>query len=748
MVLREKFGRLVLLQQTDSGPLGNEYRAARLGPSGFDRLVSVLRFSPAVSGHAEASKRLVEEARVVAQIHNPGLVRVLGVGRVNQSFYVSTELIEGRTVRTILALCGEEGFPFGADHVLMIASRAAAGLELLHARKDESGRALVHGLVSPSQLVVAFDGEVKIKGLGLWPALGATDLLAPGERAYLAPEQSAGNGEPRSDVFALGLVLLEALSGQPPDGGDPVARIAGARMASPGGEPAPLPKPLADLLRMALGREPALRFAGMAEMRRAIDALLFSGDFTPTTFDLAFFMHTLFRDEVERDTRAQEEARAADYREFLAEEVPKAPSPPPPFTEPVDARSPAPEATDALVSLPTEVPAPTPPEPLHPTDALPAPPSRPAPGPDASQARIQRVSREAGVRDAAARLSLGGAPARRPGMSRSLWLGLGLVVAVVLGGGVGFIYFVTQRRSAPSPAAPSAEQAAADARVRELEARIAQLEREKAEAETRAAEEAGRAVEQRAAAGGRPADPAAIAQAQQEARQRARTEQERKQQEELKRLADEKRAEEQRLAVAAAAALATPAPTPVPTPVAVTPPTPAPSSSTPLAPAIQASQAAQLSPTPIPPAGTLPTVSTPGPSAEPAVATPQAQVATPTLAPVAPAGPATTPSVRRGELVDITDPAVTPPVLLRQPRLAYPAIALAARADGVVEVKALVDEIGNVAEVAIVRSSRPGYRFEAEAERHARGRKYRPATKQGVAVRVWLRIVLNFKNTG
>ncbi|HZO08574.1 MAG TPA: hypothetical protein VFC77_04290, partial [Myxococcota bacterium] len=85
MALREKFGRLVLLEQTDSDPLGDEYRAARLGAAGFDRLVSVLRFSPAVSAHAEASKRLVDEARTASQVHNPSLVRVLGVGRVNQS---------------------------------------------------------------------------------------------------------------------------------------------------------------------------------------------------------------------------------------------------------------------------------------------------------------------------------------------------------------------------------------------------------------------------------------------------------------------------------------------------------------------------------------------------------------------------------------------------------------------------------------------------------------------------------------
>ena len=217
MALREKFGRLVLLEETDSGLLGNEYRAARLGPSGFDRLVTVLRFSPAVSAHAEASKRLVEEARLAAQIHNPGIVRVLGVGRVGPSFYLSTELVEGRTVGAVLSCCREEGFPFGADHALMIASRAAAGLELLHGRKDDAGRPLLHGLVSPRQLAVAFDGEVKLKGLGLWSALGSNELLAPEERAYLAPEQAETRGDPRSDVYALGLVLLEALSGQATD---------------------------------------------------------------------------------------------------------------------------------------------------------------------------------------------------------------------------------------------------------------------------------------------------------------------------------------------------------------------------------------------------------------------------------------------------------------------------------------------------------------------------------------------------
>ncbi len=321
MAIREKFGRLVLLEQGEPGPLGLECRAARLGPTGLDRLVTVTRFGPGVSSSVEATRRLMDEARLAARMPSPGLVRVLGIGRVEQSFYVSTELVEGRSLAAILERCRAEAFPFAADHALMIASRAAVALEPLHARKDDAGEALAHGLVAPSRLVVAYDGEVKVKGLGLWPGLRGTGLLPPEECLYLAPEQAAGEvGDPRSDVYALGLVLLEALTGQPPDGADPVSRLAGAQVTSTTGERGPLPEPLAHLLRRALEPDPSRRLAGAAAFRKAIDPLLFAGDFAPTTFDLAFFMHTLFRDEMEREAKALEEARGASYAEFLADE--------------------------------------------------------------------------------------------------------------------------------------------------------------------------------------------------------------------------------------------------------------------------------------------------------------------------------------------------------------------------------------------------------------------------------------------
>ena len=407
MALREKFGRLVLLEETEAGALGREYRAARLGPAGLDRLVTVLRFGPEVSTHPDAPRRLMEEARLAARLHGPGLVRVLGIGRVEQSFYVSTELAEGRSVAAILERCRADAFPFAAEHALMVASRAASALESLHVRKDEAGAALVHGLIAPARLLVAFDGEVKLKGVGLWPALRGTDLLPAEERRYLAPEQLAGEaGDPRSDVYALALVLLESLTGPAP-GGSPLDGLAEAEITSRSGEAVPLPEALEELLRRALDRDPSARFAGMGDLRRAVDALLFTGDFTPTTFDLAFFMHTLFRDDMEREARALEEARRGDYREFLAEE--KA-APPPATTEPA-----AEPARDTVPAVPladeaaTEAKTPAPAEGARPT-ALDRPPSSPGSGPDLSGTRAAAAR----TREAAARMTLGGAAAPPP----------------------------------------------------------------------------------------------------------------------------------------------------------------------------------------------------------------------------------------------------------------------------------------------------------------------------------------------
>jgi TonB family protein len=355
------------------------------------------------------------------------------------------------------------------------------------------------------------------------------------------------------------------------------------------------------------------------------------------------------------------------------EEKPGLEAPPPP-TPPVA----LPSAEPAAAGLP----------PSSAEGAHSAPPDHPTtapPGPDVSGVR-PRLSGSAAAREAAARMTLGQSPDPAPGR-RGMWLLLGLLGAVTVGGGAGWLYTLLRARVATSPPGTTAsvDSADAQARVRELEARIAQLEGEKQAAEVRAAEEARQALEAQARAEGGTADPAAVEKAQEEARRRARTDQERRQQEELRRIENEKKNGEQSLAAEAS-------PSPTPSPATTPEPTPTPT------------------------------------------ATPE---------PSAPAAPTSAP-LRPGDLVDSSDPALTQPVLIAEGPKRFPPLAQARRLGGDVDVRALIDENGSVIDAQVVRASPRGVGFEEEAVRTVKGRRYRPATKGGVPVRVWKTFKVTF----
>ncbi len=466
MALRQKFGKLVLLEKLDESPLVATFRAARVSPSGLDRIVTLRRYSQAISSHPDAAPRLMDQARAASRLQVPGLVRVLGIGRVEQAYYSSHELVEGRALRAVIDRAHEERFPFAAENALMVASRAAAVLESLHGREDAEGRPLAHGLVCPAHLVVSWEGEVRVTGLGLWPSLRGTALLGDAERRYLAPEQAAGEpGDALSDVYSLAVVLLETLRGRPPEGPDPLETLASAHFVTATGEEEPLPAPLEQLLGRALTPDPALRYGSMGELRQAIDTLLFSGDFTPTTFNLAYFVQTLFRVELEREAATLAEERLADYSEFVPAPVPAPTDPDAPAASPEAAGSEHVVEGDQTPSSPPSSPP------------RPRPRGAEASSPAASGRRVRSQVRAEG----SGRMFARAAPVKPERRGQAL-VG-GLVLAVLLGGGIGYLYFVKLRplSAITSAATLSPDAVAAMARVRELEEQLAALQREKAQ---------------------------------------------------------------------------------------------------------------------------------------------------------------------------------------------------------------------------------------------------------------------------
>ncbi|HET7295002.1 MAG TPA: TonB family protein [Vicinamibacteria bacterium] len=659
MAKKEKFGKFVLLEEVESSGLGTEYRAAKLGGAGLEKLVAVLRLTPALSANAGVAKQLMDQAKVAAQLQNPNISKIFGIGKVENTYYISYEFIEGKSLRTIFARCRRDGFPFSVDHALLISSKICSALEYAHGRKTEAGR-YFHGLINPANVFVSYEGEVRVRGFGYWPSkVKEAGALRDDEAACLAPEQAEGPGDHRADVYAVGAVLFETLTGQAlGPGADAGARIAGAKLQSPSGEDDRIPEPIAEILERTLAADPAARYAEMAELRKAIDTLLFSGDFTPTTFNLAFFMHSLFRDDIDKESKALKEDKEASYVEFLADDAARKTAPTVALPTPIPATAPRPEPTH--VSAPTHTPAP----------AAPAHAPEPAAGVSAREAAAGFTFHKEESRSSKTPLVVGAA-----------------VVLVVVGGLAWYLLGSAAAPPSPTPAPTttmSAEALAAIQRVKELEEQLKVFEAEKAAAEQKASEEARKKLEAQARALGTTADPAAIARAQEEAAKKARLEQEKRQQEERRKLEEAKAAEEAHVAEERR-------------------------------------------------------------RAEEAAAAAAAAATTTTLPPTTTVPPTTQVALKPGALVDISDLGVTPPIPEKTPPLNYPAMALRQRVEGAVELNILVDERGVVTDAKIVTGAGSKVGLDEAAVDNAKKRRYRPATKDGVPVKVWMPVRVQFK---
>lgn len=703
MAKKEKFGKFVLLEEIDASGLGTEYRAAKLGPAGLEKIVTVLRLTPALSANAEGVKLLMDQVKFAAQLQNPNIIKILGIGgKVGSPCWVSYEFFDGKSLKAVFSRCRQDGFPFSVDHALLITSKVSAALEYAHARKIEGGGRYFHGFVTPANVLVSYEGEVRLRGFGYWPArareLGA---VSESDALYLAPEQAAGGaGDVKSDMFSVGALLFEMLTGQPlQEPGKPFdpARVTAARLQSPTTDDDAIPKPIREILQKSLAAAPAARYADIQDMRKAVDLLLFSGDFTPTTFNLAFFMHSLFREDIDRETKTLKEEREATYLEFLTEELTRPPVAAPP-SPPAAAEGAVPMAAAATVAASADAVRrreEPPPRPAAPT--LITPPAAPPPAavhaaPPETQPFVPPTPPPPRDRDAAAGFTFRKTEATAGSSSSSkmpLFVGLGVLV-LALGAGA---FFLLGRPGTRAPAAAasvapvttlSTETAAAMAKVRELEEKLAAIEAEKAAAAARAEEDARKKMEAQAAARGQAVDPAALQRAQDEARRKSEAEQARKQQEEKKRLEDEQRAAEARL----------------------------------LEERRREQEEARIAAAT--PATTLP------PATQP------------------PAPPPTAPAVRPGALVDLSDAGVIAPVPLATPALQYPPIALARRVEGRVEVSVLVDERGTVADAKLTTGVGGRSGLNEAALENARRRRYRPATKDGVPVKVWVPVTVNF----
>jgi serine/threonine protein kinase len=260
----------------------------------------------------------INEAKIAAQLTHTNIAQIFDLGKIEDSYYIAMEYVWGKDLKAVLKKGKEKKLPVSMEHALQIVSKACAALDYAHRKKDLKGNELnlIHRDVSPQNIIVAYEGDVKIVDFGIAKAASKTSDtrtgVLKGKIAYMSPEQAWGRPiDRRSDIFSLGIVLYELLTGEMLFKGDTdlntLEKVRDAKVIPPTRINKEIPKEIENILLKALAKEPQERYQSASEMQNDLEAYIHANKTMPGTLNLQNYMHTLFKDEMEAEAKALEE---------------------------------------------------------------------------------------------------------------------------------------------------------------------------------------------------------------------------------------------------------------------------------------------------------------------------------------------------------------------------------------------------------------------------------------------------------
>ncbi|MFB1479719.1 protein kinase [Corallococcus sp. RDP092CA] len=314
----ETYGSYQLLKRLATGGMAQIYLARRPGSDAPDKLLVLKRILPHLAENDEFVRMFLDEARIAARLAHPNVVQIYDLGAEGDTFFIAMEYIHGVDARRLWKRSETAGRPLPVPLVCRILLEACAGLDYAHKKTDAAGRPLgiVHRDVSPQNILVTFDGGVKVVDFGIAKAADQATVtrsgVLKGKYSYMSPEQASGQRvDRRSDVFALGVVLHELLTGgrlfKRHSDMLTLGAVAECNVPVPSQVAPRVPVELDAIVLKALAKDPESRYQHAQELQRALEDWLASQP-QPcgTVADLAAFMRELYADRLTEEARSGE----------------------------------------------------------------------------------------------------------------------------------------------------------------------------------------------------------------------------------------------------------------------------------------------------------------------------------------------------------------------------------------------------------------------------------------------------------
>jgi serine/threonine-protein kinase len=310
-ILRQ-LGRYELVRRIAVGGMGEIYLARMKGPAGFEKRVIIKTILPHLAEEPEFVEKFLDEGNIVVQLTHGNIVPVFDMGRDGDDYYIAMEYLPGRDLREIVRRLKLDAAKLPIELALMIIIEVCKGLSYAHRKSDDAGRPLelVHRDVSPSNILVSREGDVRIIDFGIARATSRSQRTSSGQIqgkfCYMSPEQAnAKLVDARSDIFSTAVVLYELLCGQRPfDGANDLDTLERVRQAEH--EPVRSLRPevspeLDAIVSRALSRDPAERYQSIDRLQVELTQQLYASGAMPTGQDLAAFLNALFPEGLERE---------------------------------------------------------------------------------------------------------------------------------------------------------------------------------------------------------------------------------------------------------------------------------------------------------------------------------------------------------------------------------------------------------------------------------------------------------------